>query len=54
MKDRNSKFYIYQSQRIPYYLIIDAAENEIEIYYLKDDGKYKLEKNSTSLPTAFT
>lgn len=53
MKDRNSKFYIYQSQKIPYYLIIDADENEIEIYHLKDDGKYKLEKNSTSLPYTF-
>ncbi len=40
MKDRNNKFYIYQSQKISYYLIIDADKNEIEIYHLKDDGNY--------------
>ena len=53
MKDRNNKFYIYQSQKIPYYLIIDADKNEIEIYHLKEDGKYELEKNLTSLPYTF-
>ena len=44
MKDRNNKFYIYQSQKIPYYIIIDADKNEIEVHHLKDDGKYQLEK----------
>ena len=53
MKDRNNKFYIYQSQKIPYYLIIDADKNEIEIYHLKEDGKYGLERNSTSWPYTF-
>lgn len=41
MKDRNNKFSIYQAQKIPYYLIIDADKKEIEIYLLKD-GKYEL------------
>lgn len=53
MKDRNNKFYIYQSQKIPYYIIIDADKNEIEIYHLKDDGKYQLEKISTAEPYTF-
>lgn len=44
LKDRNNKFHIYQSQKIPYYLIIDIDKNEIEIYHLKEDGKYQLEK----------
>jgi len=43
MKDRNNKFYIYQTQKIPYYLIIDDDKNEVEIYNLKEDGKYQLE-----------
>lgn len=46
LKDRNTKFYIYQSQKIPYYLIIDVDKNEIEIYHLKADEKYELEKFS--------
>jgi len=48
MKDRNNKFYIYQSQKIAYYLIIDIDKNEIEIYRLDADGKYELEKVSTT------
>jgi len=43
MKDRNNKFFIYQSQKIPYYLIIDVDKNEVEVYHLKEDGKYQLE-----------
>ncbi len=44
MKDRNNKFYIYQSQKIPYYIIVDVDKNEIEIYRLDQEGKYQLEK----------
>lgn len=53
MKDRNNKFFIYQSQKIPYYLIIDVDKNEIEVYHLKEDGKYQLEKISTIEPYIF-
>ncbi len=53
MKDRNNKFYLYQSQRIPYYIIVDVDKNEIEIYHLKDDGKYQLEKFSPAEPYKF-
>ena len=53
MKDRNNKFTIYQSQKIPYYIIIDVDKNEIEVYHLKEDGKYRLEKISTDLPYTF-
>ncbi|MGF2413104.1 MAG: Uma2 family endonuclease, partial [Ferruginibacter sp.] len=52
MKDRNNKFFIYQSQKIPYYIIVDTDINEIEIYHLKEDGKYQLEKNDAG--TAYT
>ena len=44
MKDRNNKFYLYQSQKIAYYVVIDPDKNEVEIYHLKENGKYALEK----------
>jgi Uma2 family endonuclease len=53
MKDRNNKFYLYQSQKIPYYIIIDVDKNEIEIYHLKEDGKYQLEIISPAKPYTF-
>lgn len=53
MKDRNNKFTIYQTQKILYYIIIDVDKNEIEVYHLKEDGKYQLEKISTDLPYTF-
>jgi Uma2 family endonuclease len=52
MKDRNNKFTVYQSQKIPYFIIIDIEKNEIEVYHLKD-GKYELEKISTDLSYTF-
>ena len=53
MKDRNNKFYIYQSQQIPYYIIIDVDKNEIEIYHLDKDAKYQLEKIESSKEYTF-
>ena len=53
LKDRNTKFYIYQSQKIPYYLIVDVDKKEIEIYQLKEDGKYMIEKFILSMPYTF-
>ena len=53
MKDRNNKFYIYESQKIPYYIIVDVDKKEIEIYHLKDEGKYVLEKFSPANPYTF-
>ena len=41
LKDRNSKFYIYEEQKVKHYLIIDPEKNTVEIYIL-DDEKYKL------------
>ena len=53
MKDRNNKFYIYESQKIPYYIIVDIDKKEIAIYNLKDDGKYVAEKFSSTNPYTF-
>ena len=46
--------YIYQSQKIPYYLIVDVDKNEIEIYHLDMDGRYQLADFSPDEPYAFT
>lgn len=40
LKDRNTKFDLYQQFGIPYYLIIDADKKEIEIYRL-EEKKYQ-------------
>lgn len=50
LKDRNTKFFIYQSQKIPYYLIVDVDKKEIEINLLKEDGKYIMEPFTASIP----
>lgn len=42
LKDRHSKYSIYESQGIPYYIIIDPDKNEAEVYQLSDDKKYRL------------
>jgi Uma2 family endonuclease len=54
MKDRNNKFYIYQSQQIPYYLVIDPDKNTIEIFALNIDGKYEVAPFTDTLPFTFT
>lgn len=54
MKDRNNKFYIYQTQKIPYYIIVDTDKNEIEIYQLSSDGKYVLLEFKAAVPFNFT
>lgn len=53
MKDRNNKFIIYQSQKIPYYIIIDVDKNEMEIYHCKEDGKYHLETIAADSTSTF-
>jgi Uma2 family endonuclease len=53
LKDRNSKFYLYEAQKIPDYLIVDADKQEIEIYKLNSEGKYILEKTDPALPYTF-
>ena len=42
LKDRHTKFEIYESQGIPYYVIVDIQSNSIEIYKLREK-KYMLE-----------
>jgi Uma2 family endonuclease len=37
IKDREAKYQIYESQKVKYYLILDADNEKIEIYKLIDD-----------------
>lgn len=53
IKDRNSKFYIYEEQKIPYFIMVDPIKKEIEVYHLNDDGKYQLENISNAEPYTF-
>lgn len=40
LKDRNNKFFIYQEQKVKYYLIIDPEINAVEVYTHNGD-KYE-------------
>ena len=42
LKDRNTKYQLYEQQQIKYYLIIDTDTREIEIYQ-SEGGKYVLQ-----------
>ena len=52
MKDRHTKFQLYQQEQIPYYLIIDVDEQSIEIYKLIE-GKYEHQAVDVSVPYSF-
>jgi Uma2 family endonuclease len=53
LKDRHSKFYLYEEKKIPYYLIVDADKQEVEIYKLNSEGKYILEKTDPAMSYTF-
>ena len=42
LKDKNTKYDLYQDFGIRYYLIIDPDKETIEIYKLDEEGKYQL------------
>lgn len=37
LRDKNTKFEIYRSQKVQYYLLVDSEKNKVEIYLLKGD-----------------
>ena len=63
LKDRHTKFSLYQSQQIKYYIIVDPATNEAEIYCLNDktynlqqkgkDFTYEFKIEDCSIPVNF-
>ena len=40
LKDRHTKYEIYQQQGIPYYLIVDIEPKKIEVFQFDASGKY--------------
>jgi Uma2 family endonuclease len=40
-KDRNVKFELYQENAVKYYIIVNPADDSIEIYLLDEKGKYQ-------------
>ena len=40
LKDRHTKFEIYQQQQILYYILVDVDTKKIEVWQLNETGKY--------------
>jgi Uma2 family endonuclease len=51
-KDRNSKFYIYEEQKVKYYLMIDSDMNTVEAY-IHNGEKYQKSPSSDSYDFSF-
>lgn len=45
LKDRHTKYELYQQQGVPYYLIVDADAKSIEVHHLQN-GQYILQNES--------
>lgn len=52
LKDRHTKYRIYESQKIPYYIIISLTTQEVEVYILHD-GKYELKSKGRDFEAEF-
>jgi Uma2 family endonuclease len=53
LKDRHTKFDIYQEQQIPYYLIVSPDEEIVEIYEI-EEGEYILRKKEHAFTYTFS
>ncbi len=53
LKDRHTKFSLYENFGIQYYLIVDAEKESVEIYSLQN-SKYVLQQNSSDTPFTFS
>ena len=53
LKDRHTKFSLYENFGIKYYIIVDEQKEELEIYYL-ENSKYILQKYSPDVPFIFS
>jgi len=47
LRDRHTKYELYQQKGVKYYLIVDVDKKTIEVYMLQD-GKYSLQENNNS------
>ncbi|GEO09313.1 Uma2 family endonuclease [Segetibacter aerophilus] len=53
LKDRHSKFAIYEQQQIKYYLIVNPDEEEVEVYAI-ENGIYQLKQSGRDLSYDFS
>jgi Uma2 family endonuclease len=53
LKDRNNKFFIYQEQKVKYYLIIDPETNSVEVH-MHNGEKYKSVSHQGSYNFSFS
>lgn len=54
LKDRHTKFELYQQQKIPYYLIVDVDEKMVEVYQLSDTNEYQKRDVDQRQPFSFS
>ena len=47
LKDRNTKYDLYQLQGVRYYIIVDPDKELTEIYNLNDSGKFEIQTTDT-------
>lgn len=47
LKDRHTKYELYQQQRVKYYLIVDFEKKTIEAYQLKNESYHLLSNDSS-------
>lgn len=52
LKDRHTKYNIYQLQKIPYYIIISPVTEEVEVYILHE-GRYELNQKGKGFEFEF-
>ncbi|MEO8108750.1 MAG: Uma2 family endonuclease [Ginsengibacter sp.] len=53
LKDRHTKFSLYENFAIQYYMIVDADNESVEIYSLQN-SKYVLQQHSPDIPFNFS
>jgi len=53
MKDRHTKFEIYQEQKIKFYLIVDIDKQDVELYRLAADSTYEQVHFNMQQPVSF-
>ncbi|MBO9573230.1 MAG: Uma2 family endonuclease [Chitinophagaceae bacterium] len=52
LKDRHTKYNIYEAQKIPYYIIVSTNVREVEVFFLQN-GKYVLINRGKDFTTDF-
>jgi len=54
LKDRHTKYEIYQQQQIPYYLIVDIDSKKVEVHKLESENTYIKQEVNQQEPFTFS